>query len=93
MSTFIKLGSIKFQLTFQQLLQMLTGEVLLEDFHEEILPTIQNKQNCTLMKRYMLLHHKLIKPSAALSELSVIKPHTDSFPHKLTLNLYVYLPN
>jgi hypothetical protein len=49
MSAFIKLSSIKFQLTFQQLLQMLTGEVLLEDFHEEILPTIQNKQNCNLM--------------------------------------------
>ena len=29
---------------------MLTGEVLLVDFHVEILPTIQNKQKCALMK-------------------------------------------
>jgi len=49
-SSFIKFSFIQFQLTFQQLLQMLTGEVLLVDFHVEILPTIQNKQKCALMK-------------------------------------------
>jgi len=53
-SSFIKFSFIQFQLTFQQLLQMLTGEVLLVDFHVEILPTIQNKQNCALIKRYTL---------------------------------------
>jgi hypothetical protein len=36
---FMKFSSSKFQLTFQQLLQRLTGEVLLEDSHEEIPPT------------------------------------------------------
>ena len=50
----IKFSFIQFQLTFQQLLQMLTGEVLLVDFHAEILPTIQNKQNWVLMKRHTL---------------------------------------
>jgi hypothetical protein len=49
MNTFLTFSFTKFKLTFQQLLQMLTGEVLLEDFHEEILPTIENKQNCALI--------------------------------------------
>ena len=53
-SSSTKFGFIQFQLTFQQLLQMLTGEVLLVDFHVENLPTIQNKQNCALMKQHTL---------------------------------------
>jgi hypothetical protein len=34
----VTFNCIKFQLTSQQHLQRLTGEVLLEDFHEEIRP-------------------------------------------------------